>query len=154
MNEPRTAAGHTGGHLGRRRRAVVGVALPLAVSGLAGCGAPADDQAAGQAALTFAFRAGTDPAAACADLAPRTLQELERSAVEPCPEALENEGLPGSTTIARTVVAGHSALVELADPSQTMFLARFDSGWKIVAAGCRRESADDAVPYTCRISGG
>lgn len=139
------------------RRAGARLGLPLLALGLAGCGLPADEQAAASAALTFVFRATTDPQTACDDLAPRTAQEVERGAVEPCPEALADEGIPSSTSISRTVVSGSSAIVHLEDPSQVVFLSRFDSGWKIVAAGCRKDSpdaTDDATPYTCRISGG
>ena len=49
-------------------------------------------------------------------------------------------------------VAGHSAQVRYAD--DTVFLARFDDGWRVTAAGCERVSSDDAVPYDCVVDGG
>ena len=49
------------------------------------------------------------------------------------------------------VVAGHSAQVRYS--GDTVFLARFDDGWRVTAAGCRRVSTDPAVPYDCAVDG-
>lgn len=137
-----------------RRRAVAGAIVlgPVCVVALAGCSASAEEQAAAQAALRFAATATADPAAACADLAPRTRDELERSAEQSCDEALPQENLPASTVVTRADLAGHSAKVDL--DGQTVFLARFDSGWKVVAAGCAKALDEASTPYTCQVQGG
>jgi hypothetical protein len=129
-------------------RAVV-VAL-LAVA-LAGCGGDVERAEAGEAADAFTAAGTTDPAAGCERLAPRTVQSLEEDG-KPCSQALVDAGLPAAGARRAVEVAGHSAQVRYA--GDTVFLARFDDGWRVTAAGCERTSADDAVPYDCSVEGG
>ncbi|MGV1008048.1 MAG: hypothetical protein ACOYBY_05495 [Dermatophilaceae bacterium] len=136
-----------------RRTSIVGAALLGLVSAaaLTGCSASTEEQAAAQAALAFAAASRADPLAACALLAPRTRDELERSAEQSCAEALPDQDLPASTVVTRTDLAGHSAKVEL--DGQTVFLSLFDSGWRVVAAGCSKAFDEPATPYTCQVQG-
>ena len=46
-------------------------------------------------------------------------------------------------------VAGRSARIALGD--EVLFLSRFDDGWRVLAAGCRRTSDDAARPYDCDV---
>ena len=46
-------------------------------------------------------------------------------------------------------VWGDSAQVRFA--GDTLFLARFDDGWHVRAAGCQPQAAD--VPYSCQVEG-
>ena len=70
----------------------------------------------------------------------------------PCAQALAEAGLAPAGAGGSVTVAGHSAQVRYAD--DTVFLARFDDGWRVTAAGCERVSSDDAVPYDCVVDGG
>lgn len=132
------------------RRAGVAAAVLLALSS-AGCGASSEQQAAETAATRFVSLRAAEPAAACALLAPTTIESLEKSAGQACPDALTVADIPDGTTVRAVTVDGHSALVVLAD--QRVFLARFDDGWRVIAAGCRRDSTDTSVPADCEIKG-
>ncbi len=143
----------------RRRRAsrhpasglVLGLGLGLAVTlGLTGCGAPVERQEAGAAADRFEADVQADPAAACGLLAPRTLESVEKDGTS-CARALPEDHLPVPGAKDAVTVAGHSAQVRFAD--DTVFLALFDDGWKVTAAGCSRTSGDPATPYDCAIEG-
>ena len=118
--------------------------------GLAGCGADGERHEAGAAADRFAADVAADPAAACALLAPRTLESVEKDGT-PCPQALPEDDLPTPGSRGVVSVAGHSAQVRYA--GDTVFLALFDDGWRVTAAGCSRTSDDPATPYDCAIEG-
>lgn len=85
----------------------------------------------------------------CAALAPGTVEELEQSAGSPCPKALQEEAPPHGGDLRGVDVYGNQARAVLA--TDTLFLSRFDDGWKIVAAGCTERPEQ---PYQCRIKGG
>jgi hypothetical protein len=123
----------------------------LAALLLAGC-APAGDreQAVADVAerLLTAVEAG-DGDAACALLAPRTVEDLE-SDDEPCARAVLEQDLPEPGAVSGTDVYGQWAQVRLA--GDTVFLAAFPGGWRVVAAGCT--PAGDAQPYDCAVQGG
>jgi hypothetical protein len=122
-----------------------------AVMVAAGCGSVSEREeaaaAAGQRFLT-AVEAG-DGGAACAVLAPDTVAELERSAGEPCTDAVLGEDLPGPTAVETADVYGQWARVVMA--GDTLFLAVFPGGWRVVAAGCRSRGER---PYDCTLQGG
>jgi hypothetical protein len=90
-----------------------------------------------------------DGVAACAVLAPDTAAELEQSARKPCAEAVLDEDLPAPATVSGTDVYGQWAQVRLSD--DTMFLAVFPGGWRVVAAGCTPRRSR---PYDCALQGG
>lgn len=122
--------------------------LTLLVAGCAGQGA-AEAGPAGRAALTFQAAVEDDPAAACTLLAPGTLEELEETD-GPCATAIADAGLPSGPGAAEDVeVYGKDALVRAG--SDTLFLARFDDGWRVTAAGC---TAVPDQPYDCVLEAG
>lgn len=121
----------------------------VAVS-LSACGSP-EDGAATEAAQQFEQAVADDPAAACALLAPATRHQLESQAETSCPAALRAEALPGGGRVEATEVAGHSAQVRMS--GDTIFLALFDEGWRVTAAGCERTSSDPQEPYECAVEG-
>jgi len=121
----------------------------LGAAGLAGCSS-VDEPGASAVAQRFLTLAQSDPTAACALLAPLTVQHLQDDGGS-CPKGLQDAQPPRAATVSSVTVAINSAQVVMAD--QAVFLARFDSGWRVTAAGCRRESADDAVPYQCAVEG-
>lgn len=124
----------------------------LAAPALSGCGS-GPTEGARAAALAFEGAVRDDPARACALLAPSTIEELQESHDgTPCPQALQQEQLEPATTVTRATVQGHTAQVVLDD--DIVFLSLFDDGWKVVAAGCERESDDPSEPATCSVQGG
>jgi hypothetical protein len=90
-----------------------------------------------------------DGAAACAVLAPDTVAALEQSANTPCADAVLDEGLPKPGTVEHVAVYGQWAQVVLDD--DTVFLAAFPGGWRVVAAGCTPQGER---PYDCVLQGG
>lgn len=121
-------------------------ALP-AVLLLAAC-VPAEQPAALQTATTFqqAVRQ-RDGQAACDLIAPEARDRLEAGSRQPCPAALTaldlSPDVPGSIA-----VWGDNAQLRL--PSGALFLAKFRSGWKVTAAGCRPRPE---LPYACAVAG-
>jgi hypothetical protein len=126
-------------------------AVVLAFS-LAGCSAASERDEARAAATRF-VAALASPDSACALMAPGTRTELMDQAGSSCAAALAQQHVPTAAAAVLSVsVAGHSAQVVLS--TQAIFLARFDDGWKVTAAGCSRPSADPSVPYACMVKGG
>jgi hypothetical protein len=132
----------------RSRPLVLAAAALLAISGCSDLGsreASADDVA--RKLLTTVD--GKDGAAACAVLAPDTAAELVQSAGKPCEQAILDEDLPAPGTVSGTDVYGQWAQVRLT--SDTVFLAVFPGGWRVVAAGC---TPRQSRPYDCTLQGG
>lgn len=135
----------------RRGPASVVVVVAMVASALVGCGADVEGKEAARAADAFTRAETADPSAACDRLAPRTLEAVEGDGPS-CPQELAGAGLPEAGERRDVTVAGHSAQVRY--EHDTVFLALFDDGWRVTAAGCRRVSADPAVPYECAVDGG
>lgn len=90
-----------------------------------------------------------DGAAVCDLLAPATRDEVESATGKACPSGVLEEDLGTPGTVESTQVWGDSAQVRAA--GDTLFLARFPTGWKVMAAGCR--PLPDR-PYDCTVTGG
>lgn len=117
----------------------------------AGCGAPAPvrrDVSSAARRFGEALNAGHG-AAACEHLAPDTSQELEQERQAPCAEAILQAGVRGAASVRHTSVYGQQAMLRLG--TDTVFLSRFPSGWKVTAAGCERRSGE---PYQCQLKDG
>jgi hypothetical protein len=124
--------------------------LPAFLAAAAGCSGPGADQAS-ETAQSFQQLASNDSAQACGLLAPKTLEDVEKSAEKPCAEALGDEDLADPSALVSVDVFGHDAIVRFAN--DTVFLARFPEGWRVTAASCRPGPSDDK-PYDCVVSGG
>jgi hypothetical protein len=133
--------------------AAVAVVCGAAVGGaaLSGCGAVSGrERAAAEVALRFVDAVARDDGdAACADLAPDTVAALEESAGEACAAAILDEDIAAPGPVEVSDVYGQWARVVL--PGDTLFLAVFRGGWRIVAAGCRPAGEG---PYDCALQGG
>ena len=118
---------------------------------LAGCGSVGErgDAAADVALSLLRAVQSQDGATACATLAPKTLEDLEESAGEPCDRAVLDADLPSPGTVTGTDVYGQWAQIRLSD--DTLFLAVFPGGWRVVAAGCTPQGDE---PYNCTVQGG
>lgn len=117
---------------------------------LTACGSSSDTDVANVADDFYAALADRDGGAACEALAPSTRSELEQSAGKPCEDAIVEEKLSEAQDPATVEVFDTAA--EVRYDGETAFLARFDDGWKVTAAGCTPKP--EPHPYDCTISGG
>jgi hypothetical protein len=127
-------------------RLVIAGLLLSAVS-LSGCGESGSE--AQDVAVRFyeAVDAGHG-ATACGLIAPASRREIEQSTRTPCTDALLTEDIPTPGRVVETERFGNQAQVRF--DHDTAFVAEFDDGWKLVAAGCTRW---EPQPYDCTISG-
>ena len=121
----------------------------LVATGVTGCSQPHDGDVREVASSFYEAYAAQDGVAACDQLAPRTRTELEKSAGKPCDQAVLAEQVPTVAEPTDIRVFGTQAEVEWG--GETTFLARFQDGWKVMAAACRPKAGR---PYDCTISGG
>ncbi|MFE4999274.1 hypothetical protein ACFRH4_50165 [Streptomyces mirabilis] len=127
------------------------VSVLLAAGTVGGCGTVAErrDGVRDTAAVfETALREGAYDRV-CTVLAPGTVQELEQSSASPCAKALSEASPTPGGALRRTDVYGNQARTVLS--SDTLFLSHFNSGWKVVAAGCEPQPQQ---LYQCRIKGG
>jgi hypothetical protein len=125
---------------------VVTLGALLSLTACSGLG-NAESGNAREAAQRFMRAVTDDPGAACALLAPQTLEELEDSEGA-CDSALPEQDLGSATGDGTVDVYGKDAVVHLGDA--TVFLARFDDGWRVTAAGC---TPVPDRPYDCTVKG-
>ena len=129
------------------RAVLASLGLGLVASACSGPGAPRAN-AAGEVASTFATAVRAEPSAACGLLAPDTREELEATS-GPCAQAIAKAGVPQPGPVLDVQVYGLDAMVRL--EHDTMFLALFDRGWRVTAAGCTPQ--EQHRPYSCQIKG-
>jgi hypothetical protein len=127
---------------------VGGVSVALILAGCADTGPRRNVVADTAVRLLTAVQDG-DGAAACAVLAPDTVAGLEQSAEASCADAILDEDLPKPGAVQHVDVYGQWAEVVLDD--DTVFLAAFPGGWRVVAAGCTPRGER---PYDCALQGG
>ena len=128
------------------------IGLPLATllaASVAGCGQPHEEEVQEVATAFYDAFSAQDGAEACSRLAPRTMSELEQAAGKPCQAAVLEEKVPSVAAPIEVHVFGTQA--EITWDGETTFLARFQDGWKVMAAACKPVSGH---PYDCTISGG
>ena len=128
-------------------------ALLAALAGastLSGCSTQgsSESDAASAAAVRFSSVAQTDAATACSLLAPQTASELEKGS-RSCQQGLSDAEPPAGGRLREVEVYGLDAIARL--DGDTVFLARFEKGWKVTAAGCTPQPDG---PYECDIKGG
>jgi hypothetical protein len=127
-------------------------ALTVAVLGVTGCGGVDQRPATDTAQRFYAAVQHRDGKAACALLVGSTRSELEQSAGKPCPEAVLEEDIPTPRGPVEADVFGTMAQVRYA--GETAFLARSDTGWRVMAVACGDRPARPESPYDCQVKGG
>ena len=121
----------------------------LAVSVLSSCGSTAPSAGEGVGERFTSAVSASAWGRACAYLAPDTRANLEKSAGKACPAALEEESPPDAGPL--DAASSFGTMTQLRYREDTIFLARFKSGWKVMALEC---SPVPGHPYDCRIQGG
>ena len=132
----------------RGARSVAVLAALLAVS-LSGCSVVHEQAVMSTVSDFYAALGAGNGSAACALLAPDTRSELEESAKRPCDRAILEEGVADPGVRRGLHVFGTMAQVHFAH--DTVFLARFNDGWKVMATACKSVPAE---PYDCSVKGG
>jgi hypothetical protein len=140
---------YTGNPVAVLSKSFAAAALLASLSGCAAVGGDRAESAEGVALRMLRAVGAQDGATACADLAPETAAEVEESAEKPCPQAILEEKLPAPSAVTGTAVYGQWAQVRLT--GDTVFLAVFPGGWRVVAAGCTPRGE---APYDCILQGG
>jgi hypothetical protein len=92
-----------------------------------------------------------DGAAACALLTPSTRDELEQSSGTSCDQAVLDEAV--TDVGPRTSVDAYGTMAQVRFVRDTLFLTRFKSGWRVLAAACTPAPAAGR-PYDCQLQGG
>jgi hypothetical protein len=87
-----------------------------------------------------------DPSARCDLLAPGTLAALVEDEGTSCEDAI-GQAPVGSGDLVSLEVWGQEAQAKLSD--DTLFLTRTSEGWRVSAAACRAQGADQ--PYDCQV---
>ena len=132
------------------RAAVRAIGLVPALLLAAGCASSGPHDGPRAAANFFeASWARHDGAAVCRVLAPQARAAVSQSARKPCAAGILDEDLPTSGPPGTTRVWGRAAQVQV--PGDTLFLSRFPSGWKVIAAGCTPLAGK---LYDCQVQGG
>lgn len=127
--------------------AALGVAASVPL--LAGCTGLSEDTVGSTAQAWAAAIQDRDGSAACSLLAPATRSELEQSEHRSCPQAVLHVRLPDPERLDSAQQWGNSGFVVF--DADTLFLGRFEDGWKVTAAGCRPQPER---PYDCQLQGG
>lgn len=129
------------------------VAVGAAAAGLAltGCGSLGPDTT-GAVDTARAFHravANGDGARACALLSPRAADALRSDTLQPCRRAVTEQDVPRGGAVQTVQVYGHNGRVVM--EGDTVFVSRFDHGWRVIGAGCRFAGPDR--PYDCDVAG-
>ena len=118
---------------------------------LGGCGTADDREQARNAVIRFyhaleEHRGG----AACAELSPSTISQLESQSGQRCPRAITDLQLQGGA-VSRTQVFVTNAKVDVTS-GESAYLDREVSGWKLSAVGCRpKEGKPRDRPLDCEV---
>jgi hypothetical protein len=133
-----------------RRRLLPCAAGLAAIAVLAGCSGQGSSESglARDVASRFVRAQVQDVERACALLAPKTLQEVQQDGQ--CTTVLAGEAPSSLLTVKSVQVWGTNAVARF--EGDTVFLARFRDGWKVVAAGCQPDGKNR--PYQCDIQAG
>lgn len=125
------------------------VPAALLAASLSGCSTVHEPAVMATVSDFYAALGAGNGSAACALLAPGTRSELEQSSKQPCDRVILQEGVARPGVRRGLDVFGTMAQVRF--DRDTVFLARFDDGWKVMATACKRVPG---APYDCSVKGG
>jgi hypothetical protein len=145
---PRRGAGGCWRRLRRFHEAVI-VALSLVLVTSCSALGPDTTAAAGVASAFHRAVQDGDPNTACRLLAPATIENLEATSGQSCPEAILTQDLPDARDVQETQAFGRGAQVLM--DRDAVFLSVFGDHWLITAAGCQSRGER---PYDCTLKGG
>ena len=125
-------------------------ALLVCALAASACGTSDDrDQARTAAERLYAAIDADDGAAACRELTPQAVEELESQEQSACDEAILDLDLQTGAGGADSVdVFITSAAVHLSG-GDTVFLDETPEGWRVSAVGCREQAPD--APAKCEV---
>ncbi|MEU4191806.1 hypothetical protein AB0E69_07910 [Kribbella sp. NPDC026611] len=127
---------------------LAGVVVGATVLTVSACGSKLPAASSSAAERFYRAIEQKQGAAACDLLAPQTVVEVEESAQARCPTAILGADIPAGGTVVELRQYGTEAQARMS--GDTAFLAEFDDGWKVVAAGC---TPDGQSPYDCKVKG-
>lgn len=132
----------------------LGVAAALVLPVTSSCSGAGDDEVADVARAFYEAVGARDGAAACRLLAPPTRSEVESSSGTSCAQGILDEGV--QEAVGAPEVDVYATMARVRWPQETTFLARYDAGWRVYAAGCSPdpESPRDADRFDCDVQGG
>jgi hypothetical protein len=126
------------------------VVLACAATTLTSCSGTQDDDVVDVATVFASALAAGDGARACSVLARSTKIELEQSTGDPCDEAILDEAT--RTVGSRIDVDAYGTMAQARYEGDTLFLTRFQYGWRVMAAACAPRPSGDG--YDCTVKGG
>jgi hypothetical protein len=135
---------------GLLRTGRAGALAVLAAGLLCSCGGGQDEAVARAADDFVQALAQQDGDSACALLAPTTSEELEQSSGQPCSKAVLDEGVIDAG--ARVSVQAYGTMAQVRFAQDTVFLTRYQSGWRVLAAACAPPSSQGS--FDCQLQGG
>lgn len=138
--------------VGRHARGAVAALLAVGTAVALSACSSAEDADAASAARDYTNAAVGNPQLACRLLAPDTRKELDQQGDGSCVSALKATDPSSPGRLDHVTVAGGSAQAVFSD--DVVFLARFDTGWQVTAAGCTRSESDPSRPYDCDVKAG
>ena len=139
-----------GGSWWPRRPALAALAVLPAV--LVASGSRVEHDATAAAGVASAFHRAVqdaDGSASCALLAPATVEDLEGSSGQPCPQAVLAQDLPDAQDVQDSQAFGRAAQVLM--DGDVVFLSVFGDRWLVTAAGCTPRGDR---PYDCTLKVG
>jgi hypothetical protein len=123
--------------------------VAYAATTLTSCGGTQDDDVAGVASVFASALAAGDGAQACSVLARSTRSELEQSTGDPCEKAILDEAT--RPVGSQVDVDAYGTMAQVRYKEDTLFLTRFESGWRVMAAACTPRSSTHG--YDCNVTG-
>jgi hypothetical protein len=123
--------------------------IACAVATLSSCGGTQDDDVNDVATAFVSALEAEDGAKACSVLARSTRSELEQSSGDPCDVAILDEAT--LTFGSQLDVDAFGTMAQARYEQDTLFLTRFESGWRVMAAGCSPRPPVDS--YDCTVKG-
>ena len=123
--------------------------LAIASAVVTGCGSSQVGDVEQAAAAFYDAVGAQDGKAVCQLLAPRTREELEQSAQQPCEQAVLDQDIPAAGA---GDVRVFGTMAQVRSGAESAFLTRFSDGWRIWAAACT--PGGPGGTYDCAVSGG